>query len=125
MSNTAQVMLNGIWKKPGQEAFRPALTTNRSTPVGATYGDYSGSSANFVDNSYIRLKTLALTWSMPMTWSNKMKLNHECSTYKRRICSLLPLFISIRNDWEVFGFKTIVFGLRLYNSKRNSYAHKQ
>ncbi|SDF15238.1 TonB-linked outer membrane protein, SusC/RagA family [Mucilaginibacter pineti] len=57
------------WTKPGQT---DALVQKVSTTL---YSDYFGS-LGISDASYIRLKNLSFSWSLPSQWQNRMKMTN-------------------------------------------------
>src|SRR6201999_1169947 len=112
--NTIQALVNGSWMKPGQDASQPAWSTNSASPVGQTYGDYAfSSSANFVNNSYIRLKTLALTWNMPARWSSgAMFTNVQVYAQAQNLFTITSYVgLDPESTWSVPVLRTITFGL--------------
>jgi len=115
MYNTGDALLNGIWAKPGQVAERPALTTNSQTAVGQQYAVYVfNSSANYVSNAYVRLKTLALTWSMPSGWSNRLKLTHvQIYAQAQNLLTFTHYsYLDPESQSAIPILRTITFGLR-------------
>jgi TonB-linked SusC/RagA family outer membrane protein len=113
--NTIQAMLNNTWTKPGQLASQPVLTTNNFTPAGDQFTNYSfNSSANFVSNAYIRLKTLALTWNMPHNWSSGAKLKHVQVYVQAQNLFTITSYVGLdpESTLSVPVLKTILFGLR-------------
>lgn len=68
------------WQKPGDN--KP-IQKFSSTYPGQTLSAYragSGSDANIVDGSYIRLKNLSLSWQLPTLWLQKTHLQN-CRLY--------------------------------------------
>ncbi|MNK13842.1 TonB-dependent Receptor Plug Domain protein [compost metagenome] len=59
------------WQHPGQEAKFPAYTTNSMA-----MSNYSSSSANYVDASYIRLSNVTLSYTVPSKFLEKIKLKN-------------------------------------------------
>ncbi len=115
MANTANVMINGAWTKPGQDAALPVLWPTRPSFPGQSYLDYAfSSSVNYVDNSYIRLKTLALTWSMPAKWTRSIKLsNVKIYAQAQNLLTFTNYtYIDPESTYNVPILKTVTFGLR-------------
>jgi hypothetical protein len=59
------------WQHPGQEAKFPAYTTNSMA-----MSNYTSSSANYVDASYIRLSNVTLSYTVPSKFLEKIKLKN-------------------------------------------------
>lgn len=59
------------WQRPGQEAKFPAYTTNSMS-----MSNYSSSTANYVDASYIRLSNITLSYTVPGKFLEKIKLKN-------------------------------------------------
>jgi TonB-linked SusC/RagA family outer membrane protein len=66
------------WEKPGDVAKYPAATKVYS----ANYYNYTVSDANWGNASYIKFKTLSLTYSLPKQWLSKAKIANA-SIYAR------------------------------------------
>jgi TonB-linked SusC/RagA family outer membrane protein len=65
------------WQKPGDNRPIQRFSANYSSDVGMAYGSYAyQSDAAYEDASYIRLKNLSLSWHLPSTLLQKMKLQH-------------------------------------------------
>lgn len=59
---------NNHWKNPGDVVKYPKYTTNSSTDK------IKNSDALFIDGSYFRVANLTFSWSLPGTWTNRMKI---------------------------------------------------
>ena len=71
MVNQSSDVLNR-WRKPGDVATNQLFTT--TDPGSAIYSFYSaGSDGAVSDASFIRLKTAALSYSLPVRWSSQIK----------------------------------------------------
>ena len=71
MVNQPSDVLNR-WQKPGD--VRPNQLFTTTDPGSTAYGYYSGGSDGAVsDASFVRLKTAALSYSLPVRWSNPVK----------------------------------------------------
>jgi TonB-linked SusC/RagA family outer membrane protein len=60
------------WMTPGDNSIYPGATTVGTTP----YFNYNSSDANWGDASFIKLKTVSLTYALPKTWVRSMKLTN-------------------------------------------------
>ncbi|MDO6433026.1 SusC/RagA family TonB-linked outer membrane protein [Flavitalea sp. BT771] len=56
------------WTHAGQSAAYQQLTTSPGTAAGALLSNYTASSAIMTDASFLRLKTLALSWQLADAW---------------------------------------------------------
>lgn len=75
--NLKRELATGYWTTPGQQATRPRLTNASTTEAGRNYtGLYAYSDAAFSDASYIRLKNLALSYTIPAKWAEALKLDN-------------------------------------------------
>ena len=75
MTNLPVDALN-TWKGPGSHAPYQALTSQSySTLAGSVWQYYRTSNASYSDASYIRLKTLGLSYSLTGEWLKKLKMN--------------------------------------------------
>ena len=75
MTNLPVDALN-TWKGPGSHAPYQVLTTQSySTLAGSVWQYYRTSTASYSDASYIRLKTLGLSYGLTSEWLKKLKMN--------------------------------------------------
>ena len=75
MTNLPVDALNA-WTGPGSHAPYQALTSQSySTRAGTVWQYYRNSTATYSDASYIRLKTLGLSYSLSSEWLKKLKMN--------------------------------------------------
>lgn len=62
------------WQKPGDRATVQRFTTSSSNATSAAYATYKGSDANFSDASFIRLRSVSLSWQLPVEWTRRLGL---------------------------------------------------
>jgi TonB-dependent starch-binding outer membrane protein SusC len=62
------------WQKPGDAAGVQKFSAGASSPANAAYTNFRNSSAAFGDASFIRLRNLSLSYSLPAAWIKKAKL---------------------------------------------------
>ncbi|MHA4811098.1 SusC/RagA family TonB-linked outer membrane protein [Flavitalea flava] len=74
ITNVKKEFAEGAWSKPGDHASRPGLTTSTSDIYFAYSNYYNQSDAVLCDASYIRLKTLAFSYSLPFPLTTKWKM---------------------------------------------------
>jgi TonB-linked SusC/RagA family outer membrane protein len=74
ISNVKKDLAHGAWTGPGDKASHPGLTTTTSDIYFAYNNYYSQSDAVLCDASYIRLKTLSLSYSLPAQLMEKWKI---------------------------------------------------
>ena len=116
MLTNQSVAVEDRWTHTGQTAAYQRLTTSLSMPAGRQLGYYTTSSAIMTDASYLRLKTVALSWQ-------------PGSTSRQRLhCGGVKVFIQAQNlitftkykgtDPETQGFtlpplRTVEAGIKL------------
>ncbi|WP_440134073.1 SusC/RagA family TonB-linked outer membrane protein [Chitinophaga sancti] len=61
------------WTKPGDEAIVQKYAAGSKAAEDAAT-QYNQSDASIVDASYIRLKTLSISWDLPLLWSTRVKI---------------------------------------------------
>ena len=83
LTNQMADVLN-YWQKPGDKATVQRPTTQASTAAGAqataALNNIKNSDLQFTDASFLRLKTITLSYSLPDAWLKKMRLG-ECKFY--------------------------------------------
>ncbi|RZS65428.1 SusC/RagA family TonB-linked outer membrane protein [Pseudobacter ginsenosidimutans] len=63
------------WKEPGQSAsFQKLYPYYLNGPIEAGYIKASRSDLAYVDASFIRLRNISLSWSIPETWAKKLQV---------------------------------------------------
>jgi TonB-linked SusC/RagA family outer membrane protein len=70
-TNQSTALLNR-WAQPGDAAFYPAA----SVTANSLYSTLASSDYNWGDASYIKFKTLSLTYTLPKRFVNKLKLSN-------------------------------------------------
>ncbi|GHU66721.1 SusC/RagA family TonB-linked outer membrane protein [Bacteroidia bacterium] len=75
--NVPRELADNYWTPENQNAKYPGLTTTTSSPIGsAFYNYYTESDAIYSDASYISLKNVSLSYDVPKSFSNKLKLRN-------------------------------------------------
>ncbi|MEC5146350.1 TonB-linked outer membrane protein, SusC/RagA family [Chitinophaga sp. 180180018-2] len=64
------------WRQPGDVAAYPAATSTSGTPIYNGYTPYYSSTAIWGDASYLKLRSLSLAYTLPASWTAKMKLSN-------------------------------------------------
>jgi TonB-linked SusC/RagA family outer membrane protein len=59
------------WRQPGDNSETQQFTT--AAKAQNTYSQFRSSTAEISDASYVRLKNLSLSWSLPQHWAQKIK----------------------------------------------------
>jgi TonB-linked SusC/RagA family outer membrane protein len=77
MTNMSKAILNR-WQEPGQTAAYGAATKSYSS----NYSYYASSDGNWGDASFIKFKTLSLTYNLPKSWLAKARIANA-SLYAR------------------------------------------
>lgn len=62
------------WRQPGDAAAYPAATTTPGTPVYLGYTQYWASTALWGDASYLKLRSAALSYTLPKAWLKKANI---------------------------------------------------
>ena len=70
IDNEPTQVLN-YWKNPGDHATFQRLTTNYGTTTAQAAENFGGSSGAYSNDTYARLKTVALSWSFPDAYLKK------------------------------------------------------
>jgi len=60
--------INDHWRKPGDHTLYQKLTTSPSSAAGRALANYLGSTGIIRNASYVRVKTLTLTYRLPDSW---------------------------------------------------------
>lgn len=74
--NMPDFVLDGVWRKPGDLVSKPRLSTVNSGAFNQAYSRYRLSDAGITDASYIRLKNVSFSYTLPTSLVNKMKLSN-------------------------------------------------
>jgi len=116
--NNLPVQALDYWKQPGDHATFQKLTTTYSSAAFSAASNFSSSSGAYSDDSYMRLKTLSLSYSLPESWLKKMHL-HDLRIYANAQNLLTITNYKVAdpeqfNDFTSFPLqRTVVFGLNL------------
>jgi hypothetical protein len=94
MLTNQSVAIGNRWTHSGQTAAYQQLTTSMSTSAGRQLGYYLSSSAIMTDASFLRLKTVALSWSPAGLWTRRF----HCGAGTR-------VFIQAQNLFTFTGYK--------------------
>jgi hypothetical protein len=81
------------WTHPGQEATYQQLTTGMGTAAGRQLSYYTASNAVIADASFLRLKTLALSWQPVCEWMRRLH------------CGGMRLYVQTQNLVTFTGYK--------------------
>lgn len=73
MLTNQSVAISDRWTRSGQTAVYQQLTTSMSTAAGRQLGYYTSSSAAMTDASFLRLKTIALSWQPAGEWMKRFR----------------------------------------------------
>jgi TonB-dependent starch-binding outer membrane protein SusC len=112
------VQVLDYWKNPGDHTQLERLTTSYSNDAATASGNFSESSGAFSDDTYLRLKTVSLSYSLPESIAKKLYI-HDARIYVN-IQNLLTITNYKVGDPETFGDLTgfplqriVAFGLSL------------
>jgi TonB-linked SusC/RagA family outer membrane protein len=102
------------WTPENRNASRPGLTTTTSSPIGnAYYRHYTESDAFYSDASYISLKNVALSYTLPPSLAGKLKAKN----IRLYVRAENLLTISKFDDWSpetkssIPPFRTVTAGI--------------
>ncbi|WDF67563.1 SusC/RagA family TonB-linked outer membrane protein [Sphingobacterium oryzagri] len=70
----------GRWTAENSTSDIPGATATASTPLYASYNQYSSSNAVYGDASYIKLRSVNLAYHLPSSWISKAKMAN-CSVF--------------------------------------------
>lgn len=112
------IQVLNYWKKPGDQAVFQKLTTSYGSAAFSAASNFSSSTGAYSDDTYMRLKTLSLSYSLPDTWLKKMHMR-DLRIYAN--AQNLLTFTNYKvadpeqfNDYTSFPLqRTVVFGLNL------------
>ncbi len=74
MTNLPVEALN-YWKNPGDQTTMQKLSVNFSSAASTASRSFSNSSGAYSDDTYLRLKTLALSYALPDAWLKKAHIS--------------------------------------------------
>ena len=115
-NSTVQVL--DYWKNPGDHTQLQRLTSSYSNDAATAAGNFTQSSGAYSDDTYLRLKTVSLSYSLPDAMAKKLYL-HDARIYVNAQ-NLLTITNYKVGDPETFGSLTgfplqriVAFGLSL------------
>lgn len=91
--NVPEFLLEGVWREPGQNATRPRLSTVNSGAFNTAYNRYRLSTAGIEDASYVRLKNVSLSYTLPAKFVQKLKLSN------------IRFYALGQNLWTITGYE--------------------
>lgn len=74
VANEPVTILNR-WQKPGDVTNIQRVGVSSAAVINA-FGNATSSDAAFSDASYVRLKNVSLSWQLPETWKNRMRIQN-------------------------------------------------
>ncbi len=93
MTNLPEDALN-TWKKPGDHAAYQKLTSQSyNTDAGKVWSYYRLSTATYSDASFIRIKTVGLSYTVKKEWLQKMNMDN------------LRIFVNAQNLFTITNYK--------------------
>lgn len=96
--NQPAKLLSSYWQKPGDHAEFARFTSTYNTPGYFTsFWAHHQSDADVVNASFLRLKSMSLSWQMPEDWLHKVKLRG----------SSVKLFVDAENLFTITSFPGI------------------
>jgi hypothetical protein len=72
MQTNQSTAIEDRWTRPGQTAAYQQLTTSDGTAAGKLLSNYTSSSAIMTDASFLRLKTIAVSWQLADAWMRRV-----------------------------------------------------
>jgi TonB-dependent starch-binding outer membrane protein SusC len=81
------------WKKPGDNTDIQKLTQNYSSSLITALSNFTSSDGQIGDASFIRIKNISLSYSLPHTWLQKLKLTES------------KIFINWQNPFTITSYK--------------------
>ncbi len=106
------------WKNPGDHTVFQKLSASYGSDASLAASSFSSSSGAYGDDTYLRLKTMSLTYSLPESWLKKMHL-HDLRIYTnvQNLLTLTNYKVADPeqfNDYTSFPLqRTVAFGLNL------------
>jgi hypothetical protein len=103
------------WTHPGDNAPYQQLTTVPYSPAGKVISSYTTSSGIITNASYLRLKTLALSWRLPQSWLPRISGSGRLYVQAQNLLTITPYQ---GTDPETQGFvlpplRTVEAGLQI------------
>ena len=118
MNNEPAQVLNNYWKAPGDHTELQRLISNYGSSALQAAGNFSQSSGAYSDDTYVRLKTVALSYALPDKLIHKLHLR-DCRLFvnAQNLFTLTDYKVSdpeLFNDYTSFPIQRVVaFGLNL------------
>jgi len=79
------------WRRPGDKADNQQLTARTNTSAGRAFNKYLSSSAQLVDASFVRLRSISLFYQLPVSVTRKMHLRDlKLSLQGENLLTLTP-----------------------------------
>lgn len=92
------------WKKPGDHTTLMKLASGYSSTAAGSQGAFAASTGGYTDDTYLRLKTLQVSYSLPQKWTKTLRMQDA------RIYASSQNLLTITNykvgDPEQFTFNT-------------------
>lgn len=111
MENISKLEYENRWLYPGHASEGPALTTINNL----SYALFNTSDGSFTDASFIRLKTVALSYSLPERMAQKIRMNRVAINMNAQNLFTITKYKGIDPDVTSFGamppVRTITAGL--------------
>jgi len=112
------VQLLNVWHKPGDQASLQAYTTNAASQAASTAAyDFANSSGVWGDASYLRLKTLSFSYTLPAALLKKTGFaGASIYVHAQNLFTITGYQVGDPETQTIFGIpvqKTIVAGLNL------------
>jgi TonB-linked SusC/RagA family outer membrane protein len=110
-------VVNNYWKSPGDQATLQRLSSSYSSVAYRSASAFGSSSGVYGNDTYFRLKTVALSYSLPGSFTQKLHIQ-DCSVFVNAQ-NLLTLTNYKVGDPEQFGYaafplqRIAAFGLNL------------
>jgi hypothetical protein len=99
MANQPLDVFNGRWQKPGDQAEYEKFTTQGTI----SYGYLTQSDGVYTDASYLRLSTLALSYTLPASFTKKAGME-SCSIYMNaQNVFMITNYKGVDPDIQAFG----------------------
>lgn len=92
------------WRAPGDATAIPGATATAGAVIYNSYNNYSSSDAVWGDASYIKLRSAQLAYSLPRSWTNRLKIANS-----RLFAETQNLFTWSKNRY-IFDTETQVQG---------------
>lgn len=91
--NLPAYVLGKYWTAPGQNATLQRLSTGYGSPSTSSAYAFPASDAAYADDTYLRVKTVAVSYALPDTWLKKVKVRNA------------SVFINAQNVFTITNYK--------------------